>query len=281
MNDRIVRTSMLSLEKLFYQHQYQPLELSTYLSDYIGDGKGPVKQDECTKRLYQLFLRFFNKFSTFQDQSLSHLILSVSFSVLTHLCENSHATFSNFFQFGLSSVLIEHIPLKTLTENENSFTKFLSMVHLFCDTHKQTQLEPLCHFIVPLLDTISLHHIKIQTKILTSSLVSPQANRLYISIYSGTTEEQQSIQYSHSEIFTGKAIGILWEMCSYRVTMKWQSGSSCVCLCVSQNKWTMDKNFVKLFSFSVSVFRGMCSIRTDDKPNWKKFEKVACEFSQR
>ncbi|KAI6648005.1 Synaptonemal complex protein 2 [Oopsacas minuta] len=195
---------MLSLEKLFYQHQYQPLELSTYLSDYIGEAKSSIKQEECTKRLYQLFIRFFNKFSTFQDSSLSHLILSISFSILTYLCENSHGSFSNFFQFGLSTFLTEQIPVKQLTENENSFTKFLSMIHLLCDTHKKTELEPLCHFIVPLLDTLLRDHIKIQTRILSSSLV----NKLTDNISPSTVFQLKSSKAFSSVIVSiGKNIG--------------------------------------------------------------------------
>ena len=195
---------MLSLEKLFYQHQYQPLELSTYLSDYIGDAKSPVKQEECTKRLYQLFLRFFNKFSTFQDSSLSHLILSISFSVLSHLCEHSPNSFANFFHFGLAAHLVEQVSLKVVRDNENSLTKFLSMVHLFCDCHTQNELEPLCHFIVPLLETILLQNLKIKTKTLTSSLV----NKLTDYISPSTVIQLKSGKaFSTLIVSIGKSIG--------------------------------------------------------------------------
>ena len=200
---------MLSLEKLFYQHQYQPLELSTYLSDYIADVKSPVKQEECTKRLYQLFLRFFNKFSTFQDSSLLHLVLSISFSVLTHLCENSSSSFSNFFQFGLAAHLVEQVRIEVLRDNENTLSKFLSMVHLFCDSHTQNELEPLCHFIVPLLDTILLQNIKIKTKTLTSSLVNKLTDHIspstVIQLKSGKT-------FSTLIVSIGKSIGSLGDI---------------------------------------------------------------------
>ena len=199
---------MLSLEKLFYQNQYQPVELSTYLSDYIAEARTPIKQEECTKRLYQLFLRFFNKYTTFQDASLSHLVLSVSFSVLAHLCEHSPNSFANFFQFGLAAHLVE-VPLNTLRENENTFNKFLSMVHLLCDCHTRKELEPLCHFIVPLLETILLQNIKVQIKTLTSSLVNKLTD--YISP-STVIQMKNGKAFSATIVSVGKSISSLGDV---------------------------------------------------------------------
>ena len=201
---------MVTLEKLFYQHQYKPLELSTYLSDYLREARScSFRPEACSKRLYQLFHRFVKKFSSFQDPSLSHLILSISFSVLTYLCETSRDSFATFFEFGLATLLLEELPLSDMTQNENTFSEFISLLHLLCDSYAQTELAQLCHFIVPLLDTILRPSTSSRTHMQVSSLIIKLCDSLSPCVVMRLKSDRS---FSTQIVKTGKRIGALGDI---------------------------------------------------------------------